>query len=134
MRRIAYSLLSTLLGWLVGLAYYIVISALSSPYGRPTDVEAILYWTSVFTFIGWLVFVVPLAWFVAPTSSFFEPKWSPLVGAIAGLAVFSILLGWWTGFWTAPLYVGYAVVIGAVTALSYSLILRIVGRVNPDHD
>ena len=131
MRKILYSLLSTLLGWVVGFGYYVAISALSSPSGRPTDVEAILYWTSIFTFIGWLLSVVPIVWFLAPTSSFFDLKWSPLVGAVSGIVVFSVLVGWWTGFWTEPLYLGYAGLIGAVSAFSYSVSLRLIDPTDP---
>ena len=47
-----------------------------------------------------------------------------IVGAIAGLASFLLLVGWWTGFSKVGLCLGYALAVGAATGGAYSGFLR----------
>jgi len=120
--RITRSLLATILGWLAGLVYYLAITPLVSGFGRVTDLEAIAYWTAVFSGLAWLLLVLPLVLLMPASSRLFAPRRAWLVGAVGGLAAFLGLVGWWTGFWREPLYLGYALIVGSVTGMSYSLL------------
>ena len=122
--RLGRSLLAICLGWLAGLVYYLAVTPFVSGFGRATDLEAITFWTAVFTALGWLLLVAPLVLLVRPSSRIFSARWAWLVGAVGGLAAFLGLVGWWTGFWREPVYVGYSVVIGAVSGLSYTWLAK----------
>jgi len=119
-RKFALSFLAVLIGWATGFIYFVVYMTLFTSWGRPTDVEAILYWTAIFISIAWILVVLPFIFLVPDSSGFFSLPRATLTGAVAGLVTFLLLVGWWTGFWTEKLYLGYALVVGAATGLAYS--------------
>ena len=108
----------------MGFIYFVVYMTFFTSWGRPTDVEAILFWTAIFILIAWILFVLPFVFLVPDTSRFFSLPAATFIGAIAGLAAFLLLVGWWTGFWTEGLYLGYALVVGAATGFTYASLLR----------
>jgi hypothetical protein len=124
MRKILLSLLSVLIGWAVGFAYFILSSYLLSSWQKPIDMEAILFWTAIFVLVAWFIFVIPYVFLVNESNDLFDLRWAPIIGALSGLIAFILLVGGWTDFWEEPLYLGYAVVIGATSALCYSALLK----------
>lgn len=137
MRRSLLSLAAVVLGWAAGMLYFLAYGFLLSPWGRPTDLEALAYWTGVFCLLAWLIAALPISLFVHRESWFFASHLAPFTGAAAGLILFGGLVGWWTDLWTEPLYLGYAAVIGAAANLGYSLLanvrLRSSSKKEPDH-
>jgi hypothetical protein len=119
--RIISSIISLIAGWGGGLLYYWIYSIFFTPNRRLTDFEAIAFWTGIFAMIAWIVFVIPLVVVFDSKHWIFSPRIAPFWGGIYGLFAFLILVGFWTGFWVEPLYLGYAVVIGALSSLVYAL-------------
>ena len=127
MRRLIFSFLAVLSGWAAGFLYFVLYMTFFTSWGRPTDVEAVLFWSAIFIFIAWILFVLPLVFLIPDPSKVFSLPAATFIGAVAGLAGFLLLVGWWTGFWTEGLYLGYALVVGATTSLAYSSFLRLRG-------
>ncbi len=127
-RRVALSFLAMVCGWIAGDIYYVLYMSFFSPHGRLTDLEAMLFWTAVFIFIAWVILVIPLVICVDSKSRLVSRGWAPILGAFYALAVFLVLVGWWTGFWSEFLYVTHAMVVGAVAGLFYSQSLRAFDR------
>jgi len=126
------SALSAVLGWAAGFLYYATYMTFFTPWGRPTDVQAMLFWSGVFVSIAWLLAVLPFVLLVDETSKFLQLPGAVIVGAIGGLVSFLLLVGWWTGFWTDGLYLVYALVVGATTGAAYVALMRLARRaVNP---
>ncbi len=123
-RRAVLSLLAMALGWVGGFLFFVVYMVSLTPAGRPTDVEATLVWTGFFIAVAWLIFVLPVVYWVPPSSQLLSPPTCTLAGAAYGLTVFLLVLGWWTGFWSEILYLIYALIVGAVAGLSFSLLVR----------
>ncbi len=124
MRKLFFSFFAALIGWAAGFVYYALYMTYFTPWGRPTDVPAILSWSAVFVFIAWLIFVLPVVYLVPSSSRIFSLPGAPAVGAAAGLGAFLLHAGWWTGFWTESLYRGYALVVGAATGLVYASLVH----------
>lgn len=123
-RRIAVSFLAVAIGWAAGGAYYLLAAPRLSGFGRATDVEAILFWTAIFTLVAWVVAVIPLVYFYSNSGRVLALPWAPLTGALCGWLLFLLLAGWWTGFWRHALYGLHAIVIGAVSSLVFALLTR----------
>ena len=121
--KFALSFLAVLIGWATGFIYFVIYMTLFTSWGRPTDVEAILFWTAIFISIAWILVVLPFVFLVPDSSRFFSLPRATFLGAVAGLVTFLLLVGWWTGFWTERLYLGYALVVGGATGLAYSSFL-----------
>lgn len=124
MRKLILSFLAILIGWATGFIYFVVYMTFFTSWGRPTDVEAILFWTAIFISIAWILVVLPFVFLVPVSSRFLSLPVATFIGAVAGLVAFLLLVGWWTGFWTERLYLGYALVVGAATGLAYSSFLH----------
>lgn len=122
------SLLAMATGWAAGGLFYLLASPLLTGFRRATDVEAVLYWTAIFTFISWVVVVLPLIYLSHRSGRFLRLPWSPLFGAAAGLLVYLLLVGWWTGFWRYGLYNLHAAVIGTVSGLMFGLLTQDSGQ------
>lgn len=127
-RKLLLTLLSVLIGWASGFVFYAAYSILFTSWGRPTDVDSILFWTGVFSLASWLLFVVPVALSLSSSSLLLHHLLASVFGAAAGLIAFLVLVGWWTGFWTEPLYLGDALVIGGATGWAYSAFHRSLGQ------
>ena len=119
----AVSFAAICLGWAAAVLAYALaqVHLLGQPY--LTDVEAVLYWTALFTFIGWAVFAVPAALRLDGWISALRPGWAVLVGGVCGVAAFLLLAGW-LGAWETPLFFGFAAVTGGVGTLAYTLAVR----------
>ena len=124
MIRFLLSFISVLVGWAAGFVYFVIYMAYFTPWQRPTDVEAILFWSGIFVILDWLLFVLPFVFLVKETSGLLRLPAAIVFGGIAGLVNFLLLVGWWTGFWSEGLYLGYASVVGAVTGGTYAVLLR----------
>lgn len=122
--KLLASLFAIVLGWAAGFSFYVCYMTYFSPFGRPTDQEAILFWTGIFTFFGWIIFFVPLVLKVDEKSSIFDTWIFSLFGGVYALLVFDLLVGWWTGFWRSKLFCFYALVVGVVAGLVYSVVTR----------
>ena len=127
-RRFILSFLAVLIGWAAGFIYFVVYMTFFSSWGRPTDVEAIMFWTAIFIFIAWILVVLPFVLLISDSSRFFSVPVAALIGAVAGLVTFLLLVGWWTGLWSEGLYLGYALVVGGSTGLTYSILFRFLMR------
>lgn len=124
MARVLRSFISVLAGWAAGFLYYVIYMTFLTPWGRPTDVEAILFWSGIFVAIGWLLVVLPLILLLDESSDLLRFPRAVVFGAVLGLMLFLALVGWWTGFWSEVLYLGYAVFVGAITGGTYAGMLR----------
>ena len=121
-RRLLLSLGAQIIGWAAGMAFY--WTCLMLVQGSATDLEAALFWTAVFGFVGWLLVLVPLVLLVRPERALFSFPVFPLVGAAVAVVTFIGLVGWWTGGWREPLWLGHAASFGLGTGGSYSLLSR----------
>lgn len=121
--RVLLSFFSMICGWGAGFACYAGYMVFLSKWGRVTDANALLFYTGIFIFIAWLLFFVPLVVFSPEKNPLFFKKVAPFFGAVYGVAVFLLLVGWWTGFWKFFFYWGYASVVGGTAGLVYSYCL-----------
>lgn len=121
-RKLVLSLLSMVGGWLAGFLYNIVFLIIRQGY--PTDGASILYWTGVFIFIAWVIFVIPLVLLLPEKSRMFSIRSAPLAWACYGLIAFLILLGWWTPLWKESHFLLYACVVGTTAGFLYAFSLR----------
>jgi hypothetical protein len=128
-RRLALSLLATVIGWAAAYAYFVSSQYLAD--GRVTDVAAILFWPAVFVALGWILFVAPVVLLVPPTSLVFRPSVAWLFGGVAGVAAFMALLSWWTPFWKSAWYLAFPFIVGAVGCTVYSMRVTKVGISGP---
>ena len=120
-KKTLISLLAVTLGWAVGYGYYVVQMTYFSPWGRPTDEEAILFWSAVIIFVAWVVFVLPLTFVKRLDQWFRSLKAAPLFGAVYGVLIFLLIIGW-AGFWRYPQWLCYPAVVGAVAGVVYAYI------------
>ncbi len=111
------------LGWVAGYGYFVAYMTCCTSSHRPTDQQAMLFWTAVFAFVSWLLIALPVALFVRRASPVFTVHFGPFIGAVIGVLAFLVLLGW-TGFWRETLYVAYAAVVGAVAGFVYAVLVR----------
>jgi len=116
--RVRLSLLATVVGWAAAYLYFLLVQSLV--WHRVTDRAAMLVWPALFAALGWIVAVLPISLFVKPESWLFAPSRAWAFGAVAGLAVFLALVGWWTPFWRSPWYLGFPIILGAVACWVYS--------------
>ena len=120
-RRIGLALLSIGAGWGLGLLHYALRETLSGP-GGVTDLAAMGFWTAIYIGLGGSLVLVPIAAFCDHRGRWLGPTWLPTVGLVAGLLVFLALVGWWTGFWRKPGFIGHAMTVGFGAGLTYSLL------------
>lgn len=117
--KLAASLVAAAIGWISGFLVYVAYMTFLTPWERPTDSEAILFWTAIFISLSWLLFLVPLVLLLNESASVLRFPKSALLGGIAGVFLFLGLVGWWTGFWEDSLFLSYAAVVGAATGAVY---------------
>jgi hypothetical protein len=120
MIKVLLSFISAAVGWATGFLFYVGYVTFLTPWGRPTDVEAILFWTGIFVVMAWVLVVLPFILLVNESSDLLRFPIAVIVGAIGGLVSFLVLVGWWTGFWKEIFYLAYAAIVGAVTGGSYA--------------
>lgn len=117
-RRLALSLVGQLHGCVAGYAFFAIYQLASS--GRIYNMNAMLFWPTIFALFGWLLFVAPIVIFVPQTHSLFRVTTYPLFGAIYGIVVFCLAVGSWSGFWRSIPFLVWPGVIGAVSGMFYS--------------
>lgn len=126
------SLAAMIFGWAAGFIYFLVYATCCTPGHRPTDQEAMLFWSAIFVFVSWMVVALPFAMVVAPTSRVLSLPIAPVVGAVVGLAAFALLLSW-SGLWREPLFLAYAAVVGGAAALAYAIAVRLFNKPADEH-
>jgi hypothetical protein len=90
--------------------------------GKTDDFEPVIFWSLIFTLAAWLIFIrIPLNR-INPSSKIFNKFIFPLLTAIYGLIVFTILIGW--GFINTDFYEVFvqACVMGLTFGLVYTFV------------
>lgn len=117
LKTVCRSFLSMALGWGVGFIYYCLGCTLT--WGHPTDVSAILFWSGIFIFLGWLLFTLPLLAILPPNHRLLQLPRYPIFNIFYALLAFLILCGW-IGFWKEPFYLGYAAIVGGIAGTAFA--------------
>ena len=89
---LALTFATTWCGWAVGLAYYVGWSVLATRAGYVTDLEALRGWSALYSFLAWLLGIVPLALWLDPEHRLARFPVAPLFGAICGMVLLWVLL------------------------------------------
>lgn len=124
--RIGLSFLALALGWTVAYLGLILAQVHGPGFGYVTDFELLLAWSALFVAAGWALVVVPLVLRVAPDHWLFDPRWAPVVGAVAGMAVLALLLlpfRLLDGVRQPPLLT-FAAGVGLIGWTTYTLVVR----------
>lgn len=123
--RVALSFLALALGWALAYVGLILSQVHGAGFGYVTDFEFFLLWSVLFAVVGWALVVVPLVRYVDPGHWIFEPRWAPVVGAVAGVVILTVLLApfrLWAG--GQPRLLTVAAGTGLVGWASYTLAIR----------
>lgn len=119
-----------LTGWLCGFIYYILFGIMPlSSIMVLEDPAIILFFSGLFTFIGWFVVCIPFVIIVSENSRLLQVKVLPFFAAVvAGIAflvlVESWLRSWQEGFWVGFHFLSWAMVIGLVAGYRYAKYLK----------
>lgn len=93
--------------------------------GRATDVWAMVFWTGIFMFIAWLLFIILPLHLLNHSRQIFKPTIFPFIAGLYGALTYTILVG--GIFWDQKLVISFsplAFLSGLIFGLSYSLLIR----------
>ena len=104
-------------------------------YGKTEDMEMMLFWSALFVFIGWVIFIIFPLTRLDHSRKMFQTKIFPFVTGIYAGGVYTLLIG---GLFRSPevimMFLVWAIVIGVIFGFTYSLLissnklLRLVNR------
>jgi hypothetical protein len=117
------SFFSMTVAWLVMNFLFIIYQFFLN--GRATDILAMLFWTGIFIFIAWLLFIILPLNLLNHSRPIFKPIIFPFIAGLYGAITFIIIVG--GIFWDKNLvisFVSLAFVAGLIFGLSYSLLIR----------
>jgi len=119
---ITISFFSISIAYTFGLLFFSMIEAINN--GRADDFGVIIFWSAIFEFIAWAIFLVYPLKKLNHTSSLFNPIIFPFITTIYFLAVFTLMIGW--AFFVGKYYVvfGVAAVVGYSFGLIYVLLIK----------
>lgn len=106
------SFLSLSIAYTIGLLFFAISESISN--GRADDFGVIIFWSALFEFVAWAVFLVYPLKKLNLNSSLFNPIIFPFITTIYFLAVFTLIIGW-------AFFVGqYDIVFGVDAVVGYS--------------
>jgi hypothetical protein len=123
-RRLWRSLLSSGIGWVFGFLYYAIAFGLFFRWARWSSVAWIALWSGVYVGVSWVMLIPAIGFAARGDGKTLSLPFAPFAGAAAFVVTFQVLIGWWTGYWKAPLLLGYSAVVGFTAGLAYSLFQR----------
>ena len=119
-QKVGLSLLATAIGWAVGGAGFLLYASVI--WSSLADVAVVIAWTLPFVLVGWLGFFLPLILLLNDDSGLVRFPAFALVGSVAAVAVFFLLVGWWLPLWRESVaYLIHPAVTGAAAGTVYSL-------------
>ena len=106
------SFLSISIAYTIGLLFFTIVETLIN--GKADDFGVIIFWSAIFEFIAWLVFLIYPLKKLNPKSEIFNPLLFPIISMIYLEIVFLIMIGW--GF----LLSGYYIVLWVAAVVGFS--------------
>jgi len=91
-------------------------------YGKTEDLQVIIFWSALFVFIAWLVFIVPPLAILRPSRKMFRIMIFPLITGCYAAAVYSLMIGILFPVGVIRIYIAWAILIGVLFGLVYSLL------------
>lgn len=116
------SFLSISIAYTIGLLFFAIVEAIRN--GRADDFGVIIFWSAIFEFIAWAIFLVYPLKKLNHKSSLFNPIIFPILTTFYFLAVFTLMIGW--AFFVSQYYVvvGVAAMVGYSFGLIYVLLIK----------
>ncbi|MFD1096114.1 hypothetical protein [Salegentibacter chungangensis] len=106
------SFLSISIAYTIGLLYFTIAETILN--GRADDFGVIIFWSAIFEFVAWLVFLIYPLKKLNLKSKIFNPLLFPIISMIYLELVFILMIGW--GF----LFSGYYIVLEVAAVVGYS--------------
>ena len=118
--RLAASFTASFVGWCATVASYCIWMGYFTRWGRVTDWNFFLIWPAVIVVIAWLLIAAPLTQLPALQRYERSPLTVAGLGAATAALAYALLVLTWA---PVPGFIIFAVIVGAVAGLTYSLLL-----------
>ena len=93
--------------------------------GKATDIEVMIFWSGLFMFIAWAVFVSYPLYKLDNSKPYFKPKFFPFIMTIyAGLSFVIIAVGIFQSQYILVRFTPIALIIGFIFGLTYSTLIQ----------
>ena len=116
------SFLSISIAYTIGLLFFTIVETLIN--GKADDFGVIIFWSAIFEFLAWLVFLFYPLKKLNSKSKIFNPILFPIISMIYLEIVFIIMIGW--GF----LISGYYIVLFVAAVVGYSFGVIYINLIN----
>lgn len=119
----AASFFSVFAGWVMAFATWIVHQVHGDGFGYITDFSFMLIWPALFTFIGWLAFILPLMAFRRSREFLFSPRVAWAAWASVALVSYMLLVMTWIP--DALFLAWFPAIVGVVAGLIFPRIAHL---------